>query len=59
MKSNERILETLDITAPETVEILIREDGEVIWINVDGLCRFRACRIKKLELNDLRERLKL
>lgn len=46
--------EPIDITAPEHVEILIRQDGKVIWINVDGVCEFRACRINKLILNDKR-----
>ena len=45
-----------DITAPEEVEILIKEDGKVIWINVDGICELRACRIGKLTLNDERKK---
>lgn len=39
----------LDITAPDSVEVLIRDDKKVVWVNVDGICRFRACRIKKLD----------
>jgi len=35
----------LDITAPSHVEIEIREDGHVVWVNVDGECVLRACRI--------------
>ena len=42
----------LDITSPETVEIQIRNDATTIWINVDGICRLRACRIKNLILID-------
>lgn len=38
-------------TAQE-VEIRIREDGSVVWINVDGVCAFRICQIKNLTLND-------
>jgi hypothetical protein len=44
-----------DITAPEEVEILIKEDGKVIWINVDGICELRVCRISKLTVNDERK----
>jgi len=43
-----------DITAPEAVEIQIREDGKTIWVNVDGMCILRCCKIKNLELADLR-----
>ena len=42
----------IDITAPETVEILIRDDKKVVWINVNGECVFRACRIGQLDIND-------
>lgn len=47
--------ETVDVTAPRDVEIRIREDGRVIWINIDGLCRLRACQISKLTLCDDRQ----
>ena len=36
----------------ESVEISIREDRKVIWINIDGVARIRICRIKKLILDD-------
>ena len=36
-----------DITAPEHVEVVVREDGKVLWVNVDGECRLRICRITK------------
>ena len=45
----------IDLTAPEIVEVLVRSDGKVIWINIDGVCRLRACRINKLEINDERK----
>ena len=38
----------IDITAPENVEIKIRLDKKVIWINIDGICELRACKIKNL-----------
>jgi len=46
----------LDLTAPKEVEILIRYDGTVVWVNVDGTCRFRACRIGKLVVDDKRRK---
>lgn len=46
------VKEMIDITAPEVVEILIKHDSKVIWINIDGVCMLRACRIKYLEIND-------
>ena len=47
-------IECLDITEPQSVEIQIRNDGKVIWINIDGACVFRACRIKELSVIDER-----
>lgn len=38
----------LDITAPDNVEVLLREDGKVLWVNVDGVCRLRICRVEKI-----------
>lgn len=43
-----------DITAPEIVEIQIRSDGKVVWVNVDGICRLRACQVKHVVFNDER-----
>lgn len=38
----------IDITAPEIVEVSIRPDGKVLWINVNGICVLRACNIGTL-----------
>jgi len=38
----------VDITAPDIVQIQIRKDAKVIWVNIDGICVLRACRIKHL-----------
>lgn len=46
------IHDTLDFTGPEVVELLIRHDGKVVWINIDGICRLRACQIKTVILQD-------
>lgn len=54
--SPEEILDKqIDITGPDIVEISIREDGKVIWINVDGICACRVCRIKELVIDDRRK----
>lgn len=45
-------LEMLDITAPKIVEIEIRGDGKVIWVNVEGMTVLRVCRIGDLTLTD-------
>ena len=49
------IVSVQDITNPETVQILIDADGKTVWVNVDGICLFRACRIKDLDVQDDRE----
>lgn len=48
--------EMLDITAPKgPVQIDIKSDGKVIWINVEGICVLRICQIEKLEITDQRK----
>ena len=50
-----KMLEGLpDVMAPQHVEVLIREDGQTLWVNVDGVCKFRACKIGKVKVNDQR-----
>lgn len=43
----------LDITGAVVVQILVRKDKKVIWINVNGVCVLRVCQIKKLEQEKL------
>jgi len=40
----------VDITEPEVVEVLSDIARGIIWVNVNGVCIFRACRIKNLTL---------
>lgn len=42
---------SLDITAPEevSVELQHRMNGPVLYVNVNGICAFRACRIKAIQ----------
>jgi hypothetical protein len=44
-----------DIMGSELVEIAIREDGEVLWINNEKGCMLRISQIKQLVLDDRRE----
>jgi hypothetical protein len=39
----------LDITGAEVVQLQIRHDKDVVWVNVNGVCMLRICAIKKLE----------
>lgn len=41
----------MDVTAPAMVEVQVSGDGKVLWINVDGRCLFRACRIGQIRIN--------
>jgi hypothetical protein len=34
----------IDVTAPASGEVSIRNDGKVVWVNVDGICRFELAR---------------
>lgn len=59
-KDFEQLVDTgLDVTNPETVEIVIRPDKKVVWINVNGVCLLRCCQIQKLDVNDGRTIIKI
>ena len=34
------------------VEIQIRRDRKVVWVNVDGVCRLRVCRAQSVTFNE-------
>jgi len=38
----------IDITSPELVEATFDIKKGVLWVNVNGLCVLRCCRIKEL-----------
>jgi hypothetical protein len=46
----EKEVEILDITEPEVVEIVVRKDKKVVWVNTESGCVLRACRIKTLTI---------
>jgi hypothetical protein len=36
----------IDITEPNAdIEFLVKNDKQVVWVNVGGVCRLRICRI--------------
>lgn len=37
-----------DITFPQVVEITTDNNRQVIWVNVNGICLLRCCRISNL-----------
>ena len=45
--------QSLDVTAPALVEITVRADRKVVWINIDGQLALRACRIENLTIEDV------
>ena len=46
----EFLREFLDITAPEIVEVKLREDGKVLWVNINGVCRLRISQMKEISV---------
>jgi hypothetical protein len=42
MPGSIEVTNMLDIRAPEIVQFDCSEDGKVLWINVDGICRLRV-----------------
>lgn len=42
----------LDITAPKHgVDVSVSDDRTMLWVNVDGICVLRVCRIPSLQIN--------
>jgi hypothetical protein len=42
--------EMIDIMHPSVVEVEFSDDAKRLWINVDGVCRLRACAIDTLAI---------
>lgn len=43
----------VEVSDPACVEISISSDYKTVWVNVDGICRLRASRIRLLNLDRL------
>jgi len=39
----------LDVTGAAVVQVHVRRDGKVLWVNVNGVCVLRVCRIQRYE----------
>ena len=53
--ATEKMHRMLDIAEPEIVQIQISRNsktGTTVWINVDGICRLRATRVKNIRIDD-------
>lgn len=46
-----RTLTMMDITHPEGVQVQLRDDNKVLWVNVNGICRLRCCEIQHLDID--------
>lgn len=57
METLEKLTQVMvDVTEPVSVDVAIREDGQVVWINVNGICVLRACRAQRINILDDRKR---
>jgi hypothetical protein len=46
-------LKFIDITAPEfPVDVVVRADGKVLWINIGEVCIMRICQMKEIIITD-------
>ena len=55
-QGNDCLLTAMDISFPDdqnhVLEVQIKHDKSVVWININGQCVFRACRIPNLNVKD-------
>lgn len=51
----EEVKQMLDLAGANIVEVVIKQNGTVLWVNVDGVCRLRVCRAKDINIEDKRE----
>jgi hypothetical protein len=40
----------IDVTGAEHVDVAVSDDKTVMWVNVNGVCVLRVCRIRNLLL---------
>lgn len=45
----------MDITGAKFVQVSIRDDGKVLWINTENGCVCRICGIESIVVDDNRE----
>lgn len=47
--------EIMEIVCPGDVQVVIDASGRRVWINVDGVCRFRAGQVAQVRIQDDRK----
>lgn len=45
----------IDVMGAKEVEVSTNDEGDVLWVNVNGICLLRICKIKNLKLLPLKE----
>lgn len=45
----------MDMSDITSLEVIIKADGKVLWLNTPGGCVFRACRIGRIMVYDERK----
>ena len=48
----------LDIAEPKVIQIEVNPTGSILWVNIDGLCVLRVCKIAKLTIIDNRNKMR-
>lgn len=52
-KALQEILDShIDVADAEYVEVLVNTARNILWVNVNGVCLLRICRIKNLTIGD-------
>ena len=44
-----------DITEPKAVQVEVNPTGSILWVNVDGLCVLRICKMEQFDIVDNRK----
>lgn len=50
MSASAPIIDLVDITAPQVVEVEMSADRKTLWVNINGKCALRCCQIENLEI---------
>lgn len=43
----------IDIEAPKVVEVQVSHDNRRLWVNINGRCVLRCCKIENLVVEDI------
>ena len=42
----------VDVTGAKSIEVIVRQDGTVLWVNINGVCAMRVCQAEKIVVRD-------